>query len=274
MQGGQFAVGLLWLAVGSAFSQPLAPPPPQRDRPGRPVSFVACPQFRDTARQCWTAESDGKTYYIGGFAIGTPPQLLHRVLVEGVAHDSESSCGAITLDPVHLSPLPEIDAACDTILPDNGVIPKEPSIFDLPPAVLAANGGPMPAPPPLRSNTTFTVLFDFDRANLNLFNQANVEMMGRAIMNSRVQRVIVTGRSGRSRLADGSTMIESKAIGVLRAAKVSEALVLIGVAPELVSQRNVDNTPVDAQVGDVDSRNVTVEVQIAEHSTSHRPQGR
>jgi hypothetical protein len=268
MRARQFTVGLLWVAVVSASSQPLPPQPRQRDRPGRPVSFVACPQFRDTARQCWTAESGGKTYYIGGFAIGTPPQLLHRVLVEGIAHDSESSCGAITLDPVHLSPLPEIDAACDTVLPDNGVMPKEPSIFDLPPAVLAANGGPMPTPPPLQGNTTFTVLFDFDRANLNLFNQANVEMIGRAIMNSQVQRVIVTGRSGRSRLADGSTMIESKAIGALRAATVSEALVLIGVAPELVGQRNVDKTPVDAQVGDVDSRNVTVEVELAERSRS------
>jgi hypothetical protein len=266
MQGGKFAFGLLLAAVGSAFSQPLPPQAPKRDRPGRPVSFVACPQFRDTARQCWTAESGGKNYYIGGFAIGTPPQLLHRVLVEGVAHDSESSCGAITLDPVHLSPFPEIDAACDTVLPDNGAMPREPSIFDLPPHVLAANGGAMPTPPPLQGDTTFSVLFDFDRANLNLFNQANVEMIGRAIMNSQVRQVIVTGRSGRSRLSDGSTMIESKAVGALRAATVSDALVLLGVAPQLVSQRSVDHTPVDAQVGDVNSRNVTVEVQLAKRS--------
>ena len=63
-------------------------------------------------------------------------------------------------------------------------------------------------------------------------------------------------------------MIESKAMGALRAATVGEALALIGVAPELVTQRNVDKTPVDAEVGDVDSRNVTVEVELAERSSS------
>jgi hypothetical protein len=258
----RFASGLL-VVVGSASSQPL---PPQHDHPGRPVSFVACPQFRDTARQCWTAESGGKTYYIGGFAIGTPPQLLHRALIEGVAYDGESSCGATVLDPVHISPLPEIDTTCDTVLSDNGVAPREPSIFDLPPAVLAANGAVMPTPPPLDSDATFLIIFEYGSAHLNLFNQANVEKIARAIMNSKVRSVTVTGYSGEARLSDGSSMDEPATTGRLRAEAVAHALVLIGVAPNLVGSRNVEKTPFGAHVSDVNSRNVTVEVRLAEQS--------
>lgn len=260
MTGPKFAAGLL-LVVGSAFSQPM-PPPPQHDQPGRSVSFVACPQFRDTARQCWTAEFGGKTYYIGGFAIETPPQLLHRALIEGVAYDSESSCGAIVLEPVYISPLPEIDAACDTVLPDNGALPREPSIFDLPPAALAANGAEMAPPPPLDGNVTFGMIFDFDSAHLNLFNQANLERIARTIMSSQASSVVVTGYSGSAHLSDGSSMVESLATGRLRAEAVGKALVLIGVQSNLVTLRNVEKAPVGTKVGDVSSRKVTVEIRV------------
>ena len=253
------AAGLL-AVVGSASSQPL---PAQHAHAGHPVSFVACPEFRNTARQCWTAESGGKTYYIGGFGIGTPPQLLHRALIEGVAYDGESSCGATVLDPVHISPLPEIDAACETVLPDNGVGPKELSIFDLPPAVLAANGAAIPTPPPLARDATFKIYFDFDSAHLNLFNQATVETIARTIMSSRVRSINITGFSGRTRLSDGSSMIESPSTGRLRAQAVRDALVLIGVDPNLVRLSNVEKTPVDAQVDGAESRNVAVDIALA-----------
>ena len=136
------AAGLL-AVVGSASSQPL---PAQHAHAGHPVSFVACPEFRNTARQCWTAESGGKTYYIGGFGIGTPPQLLHRALIEGVAYDGESSCGATVLDPVHISPLPEIDAACE------GRQARRPSGREVvtPWARASRRGGSSPSPAPWR----------------------------------------------------------------------------------------------------------------------------
>jgi outer membrane protein OmpA-like peptidoglycan-associated protein len=260
-------VAALVLAIGgtAAFAQV---PTSQRGRPGRPVSFLACPEFRDTARQCWVAESYGKIYYIGGFGIATPPQLLHRVLVEGVAHDDEMSCGAINIDPIHISPLPEIDASCDTVLPDNGTAPREGSIFDLPAAALARNGAGVLAPPPLHGNTTFIVVFDFDRAILNLVNQANVEMIARAVMNSQVERVIITGHAGRSRLSNGSTMVETSKIAALRTAAVSDALIRIGVNPSIVDRREVDKTAIDAAVGDVESRNATVEIQLAKRPAS------
>lgn len=235
-----------------------APPP---ERPGRPVSFIACPQFRDTARQCWLAEYEGKTYYIGAFRIGTPPQLLHRVLVEGVAHDDEMSCGGINIDPIQLSPLPEIAPECDTVLPDNGTGPLEGSIFDLPASVLAQNGAALPAPPPLHADTVFTVAYDFDRAILNLPNQAQVEMIALAIMASSVSHVIVTGRQGRSRLSNGMIITETPTIATIRAAAVRKALIDLGVKPD-IEVRHLAAPPVDAPGRDVESRNVTVEVKL------------
>ncbi|HEU4960717.1 MAG TPA: hypothetical protein VFT56_09930 [Sphingomonas sp.] len=252
------AAGMALMSSAVALAQGAA------DRPGRPISFVACPQFRDTARQCWLAESGGKTYYIGAFGIGTPPQLLHRVLVEGVAHDDELSCGGINIDPVHISPLPELDYSCDAVLPDNGTAPREGSIFDLPPAVLARNGSDVPAPPPLRANTSFSVTFDFDRAVLNLLNQAKVEMIAKAILKSPVRRVIVTGHAGRSRLSDGSRMLEAPQIADERMRAVSNALIGIGVTAGIVEEHGIDSTAIDAPVSDVDSREVTVEVLLSQ----------
>lgn len=236
------------------------------ERQGRYVSFVACPEFRNTARQCWLAQYQGKTYYIGAFGIGTPPQLLHQVLVEGMAHDDQMSCGAVNIDPVHVSPLPEITDACNTVLPDNGTAPREGSLFDLPAAVLARNGSDVPPPPPLRANTVFTVGFDFDRAILNLANQAKVEMAARAIMGSPVKRVIVSGRAGRSRLSDGTVMTEVPAIAAKRIAAVANALIGIGVRPGIMEMRQAGFTTSTDPIQGVESRDVAIEVMLAPSS--------
>jgi hypothetical protein len=230
---------------------------------GRPVSFVACPQFRDTARQCWLAESGGKTYYIGAFGIGTPPQLLHKALIEGVAHDDQTSCGAINIDPVQISPLPELDFSCDTVLPDNGTAPREGSLFDLPAEVLARNGGDVPAPPPLTNNRAFAVMLDFDRAVLNLVNQAKVEMIARTIVASPVDRVIITGQAGQSRMDDGSILREAPEVAGRRMKVVRDALIDIGVPESIVEGRTVDSPPEDLSAPGPESRLVTIEVVVA-----------
>ncbi len=236
------------------------------ERPGRYVSFVACPEFRNTARQCWLAQYQGKTYYIGAFGIGTPPQLLHQVLVEGIAHDDEMSCGAVNIDPVHVSPLPEITDACNTVLPDNGAAPREGSRFDLPAALLARNGSDVPPPPPLRANTVFTVGFAFDSTILNLTNQAKVEMAALAIMRSPVKRVIVSGRAGRSRLSDGTVMTEVPAIAAKRITAVANALIGIGVRPDTVEMRQAGITTATDPIQGVESRDVAIQVVLAPSS--------
>lgn len=236
------------------------------ERPGRYVSFVACPEFRNTARQCWLAQYQGKTYYIGAFGIGTPPQLLHQVLVEGIAHDDEMSCGAVNIYPVHVSPLPEITDACNTVLPDNGAAPREGSRFDLPAALLARNGSDVPPPPPLRANTVFTVGFAFDSTILNLTNQAKVEMAALAIMRSPVKRVIISGRAGRSRLSDGTVMTEVPAIAAKRITAVANALIGIGVRPDTVEMRQAGITTATDPIQGVESRDVAIQVVLAPSS--------
>ena len=230
---------------------------------GRPVSFVACPQFRDTARQCWLAESGGKTYYIGAFGIGTPPQLLHKALIEGVAHDDQTSCGAINIDPVRISPLAELDFSCDAVLPDNGTAPREGSLFDLPAEVLARNGGDVPTPPPLTNNMTYALMLDFDSAVLNLANQAQAELIARSIMASPVDRVIITGHAGQSHLDDGTIMREAPDVANRRMMAVRDALVAIGVPVGIVEGRTVDSPPEGVSALGPESRKVAIEVVVA-----------
>src|SRR5690606_35704741 len=84
-------------------------------------NFVSCPIVRDTSTvPCWLSEHEGELYYLG---IQTdisadfhPPYLGHKVIVEGTISNQDRICGAIVLNPVKISVVPEIDKNCDTIL--------------------------------------------------------------------------------------------------------------------------------------------------------------
>jgi len=84
------------------------------DAAERRLSFVSCPIVRDTKEvPCWITRYRGETYYLGiqqdiGAAF-YPPQLKHRILVEGVPTAGPRICGGIVMKPVAVSPLPEID---------------------------------------------------------------------------------------------------------------------------------------------------------------------
>ena len=119
---------ILFAAV--AVSASAATPPPGH------VNFVACPVVRDTAKvPCWIGKYRGETYFIGiQTDIGGdwyPPQLNHRMLVEGVVSKGPRICGGIVLKPNHVSVLPELDKSCNTILPagltPEGPTPRSPS---------------------------------------------------------------------------------------------------------------------------------------------------
>ncbi|MCW5191627.1 MULTISPECIES: hypothetical protein [Burkholderia] len=93
-------------------------------------------------------------------------------------------------------------------------------------------------------------------------------MIARTIMDSQVERAVITGHAGRSRLSDGSTMVETSKIAALRTAAVSDALIRLGVDPSIVDRRAVDKSAIAAAVGDVKSRNETVEIQLAKRPGS------
>ena len=108
------------------------------------MNFVACPVVRDTKTvPCFLAEYQGETYFLGIQQDITaefyPPQLLHEVLVEGTVVAGPRVCGGIPLKPLHVSVLPELNRACNTILP------AEPGI-DAPPAKRPAGPSTRQAP--------------------------------------------------------------------------------------------------------------------------------
>jgi outer membrane protein OmpA-like peptidoglycan-associated protein len=257
----QVAVALAASACGLA----IAAEPPASSisaEAGRPVSFVTCPQFRDTARQCWLAEYDGKVYYIGAVGLGSMPQLLHRVLVEGRAHDGQTSCGAINVSPVHLSVLPEIDTGCNTVLPDNGTSPLDPSRFDAPPEVLSQTGAERPPPSPLTKDASWSIVFDFGSTFLNQLNQQLVESAAKSIVASSVAKVIITGTAASAKLDSGQVLDEDPALATNRATLVRNALVGLGVDPQVLELRTTPGLVKADGVHDWQRRSAEIEVRI------------
>jgi outer membrane protein OmpA-like peptidoglycan-associated protein len=229
---------------------------------GRPVSFVTCPQFRDTARQCWLAENGGKVYYIGDIGLSTAPQLLHQVLVEGIAHDDQSSCGAISISPVHLSVLPEIDNRCNTVLPDNGARPRDPTRFDAPPEVLSQIGAERPPPVPLTKAAHWSIAFDFDSDFLNQLTQQQVEAAAKATAISSVASVVIVGRAAAVRLDDGKALSEDPAVANRRAKAVAAAFEGLGVGPELIEVRTNPQLINGDGVHDWEHRSAEIDVRL------------
>src|SRR5499427_9560612 len=129
-------------------------------------NFVSCPVVQDTKTvPCWLAEYGGELYYLG---IQTdisaefhPPYLGHKVLVEGVISNEPRICGGIVLKPVVVSPMPEPDSSCNTILPavDKYTVPFAPR----PPG---PSGGTLSfQTPPAQSSQAgpeFSIYYDFD----------------------------------------------------------------------------------------------------------------
>jgi outer membrane protein OmpA-like peptidoglycan-associated protein len=253
---------VILMAASLIVSAGETPPGTAANKAGRSVSFVTCPQFRDTARQCWVAEHGGKVYYIGAIGLGTAPQLLHQVLVEGTAHDGQSSCDAINISPVHLSVLPEIDPHCNTVLPDNGTRPLDPSRFDAPPEVLSQIGAERSAPVPLTNDAHWSISFDFDSAFLNQLTQQQVESAAKAAAASVVASVAIAGRAAAVRLDDGTILSEDPSVANRRAEAIAKAFTGLGVDPKLIDVRVDPQLVAGDGVHDWEHRSVEIDVHL------------
>lgn len=229
------------LAAASVHAQTLSgvqtPPSSQRN-------FVACPIVRDTQTvPCWLSEYDGELYYLGiqtdVSADFHPPYLGHRVLVEGTVKDAPRICGGVVLEPVKVSPLPELDLGCNTILPaeDRYTVPFAPRppgpsggrlAFDPPP------GGTPAAPPPRREGPqTFVIEYDFGMLAMG----RHAGMLGRILdyaQAQNAQRVSISGHRGATLLSDGNTMTEDQALAEERAREVAELLTGAGLSPAII----------------------------------------
>src|SRR5688572_11658214 len=138
---------------------------------GQRKNFASCPVVQDTKTvPCWLSEYRGELFYLG---IQTdisaqfhPPFLGHKVLVEGVISDEPRICGGIVLKPVVVSPLPEPDSSCNTILPavDKYTVPFAPRPPGPSGGTLAFQTPPR-APAPVQTPSLpreFPIYYDFD----------------------------------------------------------------------------------------------------------------
>ena len=241
-----------------------AQPPARRN-------FVACPIVQDTKTvPCWMSEYDGELYYLG---IQTdisadfhPPYLGHKVLVEGTVSNEPRICGGIVLKPVRVSPLPEMDGSCNSILPavDQYTVPFAPRPPGPSGGRLAFEGS---APTPTPAKTTpatgpreFVLQYDFD-----------MPVMGRhaAVLSQIVEyaktigarRLQVAAYRGSTLLSDGRVLTEAAGIALARAKEMVELLrgagltqVAIDVAPQHEPARATG-------VDDWRSRRTTVRVE-------------
>jgi outer membrane protein OmpA-like peptidoglycan-associated protein len=225
--------------------------------------FVGCPLIRDTAEvPCWLA-SDGTTLYYLGLQVDIsapfhPPQLKHKVLVEGVIADEPAICGGVVLKPVTISVLPELDGACDTILPAEGYRIDDPprgagpsnrgkrvaSDPAPPPATAATSSAPAPAPassapaasaPLLRK--TFRVPFAFDSLYMDVHAFPTVLAAARYASGAPGAHIEVIGYRGSVRLTDGRLLVEYARISRDRAEKVGRALEQLNIAGSATSIR-------------------------------------
>ena len=232
-------------------------------------NFVTCPIVRDTRTvPCFLAEYEGETYYLAVqqdiSADQYPPQLLHEVLVEGTIQAGPRVCGGIPLKPVKLSVMPEVNPACNTILPAEPGIeapptrrPAGPSTRQPPPA------GPPAAPerlvPPF-SEREWKVLYDFDSAFLFSRDTRTVSQAAEYAIASKAKRIEIVARRGATLLSSGKVFVEGEAIAVQRAERVMTLMKGLGADAASLNVRVISAPPQPDGKTDPESRVVSIRV--------------
>jgi hypothetical protein len=232
-------------------------------------NFVTCPIVRDTRTvPCFLAEYEGETYYLAVqqdiSADQYPPQLLHEVLVEGTIQAGPRVCGGIPLKPVKLSVMPEVNPACNTILPAEPGIeapptrrPAGPSTRQPPPA------GPPAAPerlvPPF-SEREWKVLYDFDSAFLFSRDTRTVSQAAEYAIASKAKRIEIVARRGATLLSSGKVFVEGEAIAAQRAERVMTLMKGLGADAASLNVRVISAPPQPDGKTDPESRVVSIRV--------------
>ena len=230
---------LLASALLAACAHGAEPPPGRRN-------FVACPIVRDTQTvPCWLAEHGGELYYLGiqtdVSADFHPPLLGHRVLVEGAVKDAPRICGGIVLEPVKVSPLPELDGTCNTILPaeDRYTVPfaprpPGPSGGRLAFETAQAPAGAPPPPEALTGPQEFTIQYDFDMLIVGRHSAVLTRILDYA-QTSGARRIAITGYRGATLLSDGSVLTEGEDLAEKRAREIARLLARAGLSTEMLT---------------------------------------
>jgi outer membrane protein OmpA-like peptidoglycan-associated protein len=239
-------------------------------------SFVACPIVRDTKTvPCFLAEYEGETYYLtiqqDIQAELYPPQLLHDVLVEGTVAQGPRVCGGIPLKPVKLSVLPELNMACNTILPAEPGIEAPPTRRPAGPSTRQAPVVPG-APPPAAGakpqerlvgpfeEREFNINYDFDSAFLFSKDTRVVSQAATYANAAKAKSVEITGHRAASLLSNGRTLTENEAIATQRAERVADILRGLGTDPATIKVRIAPDIAKPNGVTDPQNRLLTIHV--------------
>ena len=235
------------------------------------LNFVTCPIVRDTRTvPCFLAEYEGETYYLvvqqDISADQYPPQLLHEVLVEGMIEKGPRICGGIPLKPVKLSVLPELNAACNTILPAEPGIEAPPSRRPAGPSTRQPGAAPAAPPsPPARPAPPFVerewkVLYDFDSAFLFSRDTRTINQAADYAVASKAKRIEIVAHRGATLLSNGKILVEGETIAAQRAERVVTLLKGLGAEPASVNVRVVSTAPQPDGKTDPETRVVSIRV--------------
>ena len=232
------------------------------------LRFITCPIYRDTdagrKSGCWLATNPATGHRYDISAAPTKPDWNYEVLVEGnLASGRSDNCGGLVLDPVRVSVLP--GRCARHLLPAEGYAGNK---YVLPVRNVRPLSEPRPEPAPPYSNKVFYLLFDFDKAFVvyqlddYLLDQAITYIRG-----ARAREVIVTGWAATTpTIVSGRRIVERAEIARIRAAKVREALVRLGVPTAAIRVRwRTAATPIVADgadgLGEPSRRRVDIEVR-------------
>ena len=246
MRSRAWLLALVCGAHGAASAQET----PSAPAPGKTLSFIACPVYRDTdagrKSGCWLADdpSTGLRYDITYGQV--KPQVGRAVLVEGVttseATDPAAACGGTVLTPVRIAVLPETCAR--TIIPPEGH-PGRP--YKSPPEQLKPLSEPRTLPPPPYDPRTFTIYFEHGRDFL-IYQYAEViiEKIVLYAKASQAKQVTIEGFAATDPWTLPSTrgpwtVREPQRLAQKRAEMVAEALRRLGV-PETTMRVSWQNT--------------------------------
>ncbi len=238
------------LFYGGTIAQRAERPPANRR------NFVACPIVRDTKTlPCWLAEYEGELYFLGlqGSVASEfyPPQLNHEVLVEGTVTNEPRVCGGIPLRPLRVSALPELNRACNTLLPSE-------EGMDAPAEPARRFNEDLRKPGTDFSQREFTVPFDFDSDYLTFHTTRIVSEAARVAQTIKAAKIEVQGYRATTWLSNGRKLIETETIAAKRAEKVGEILVGLGLSAAAVNvSAKTEPEPCDG-VTDPDKRRVTI----------------
>jgi len=213
-------------------------------------NFVTCPIVRDTSTlPCWLAEYNGELYYLGAQGSSGsafyPPQLGHEVLVEGTVVPGPRICGGIPLKPLRISVMPELNRACNTVLPAESQFASVPSPL---------------APMPRFPDTTreFVIPYDFDSDYLTLHTSRIVLEVARVAKIAGSSRIDVRGLRGATLLSNGQVLKEQARLPEARAKVMGENLVGLGVPADRVHVTWQTEPDTPDGINDPDRRSVRI----------------